>query len=171
MPKDTIQDQYLLMGFEGKIYVGPAGKTSPKDEGMMLADSIRNPKYSWKYTDTDATLRRHGGVKAFIKGMLEVVVNFELPNLKNNDGTRPADIALMLHSLKNRRAPITIIMVDEEDGEGIIGDFELFGGDKSEEDENLQAWDVEAKPSAAGRKVGWYEPPTNEGPPEEPDEP
>jgi hypothetical protein len=154
----TTQDQYLLMGFEGKIYVGPAGCTSPTESGMMLADSIRNPKYSWKYSDVDATLRRHNGVKAFIKGMLEVGINFTLPNLKNTDGTRPSDVALMLQSLKERRCPITIIMIDEEDGEGIIGDFELFGGDKSEEDENLQAWDIEAKPSAAGRKVDWYAP-------------
>lgn len=159
MPNDgTTQGQYMLMGFEGNIYVGPAGKTKPDDEGMMLADSIRNPKYGWKYTDVDGTLRRHRGVKAYIKGMLDVVVNFTLPNLKNDDGTRPEDVALMLESLKNRRKPITIIMVDEEGGEGIIGDFELFGGDKSEEDENLQAWEIESKPSAAGRKVGWYEP-------------
>jgi hypothetical protein len=47
-------------------------------------------------------------------------------------------------------------MIDETGGEGPMGDFELFGGDKSEEDENLQAWEIEAKPSAAGRKLGWY---------------
>ena len=149
-----IENQYLLMGFEGKIYVGPAGSRSP--DSMILADSIRNPKYSWKYSDVDATLRRHQGVKAFIKGMLEVAINFTLPNLKNEDGSRPPDIALMLESLKERRKPIAILMIDEEDGEGIVGDFELFGGDKSEEDENLQAWDIEAKPSAAGKKVQWY---------------
>jgi hypothetical protein len=46
-------------------------------------------------------------------------------------------------------------MLDEESGEGIIGDFELFGGDKSEEDDDLQAFEIEAKPSVAGRRVQW----------------
>jgi hypothetical protein len=74
-----------------------------------------------------------------------------------NDATViPADAALILQSLRSRHMPLTIIMLDKEDGEGIIGDFELLGGDKSEEDENVQEFEIEAKPSAAGRKVEWY---------------
>lgn len=158
---NTTEHEYLLMGFEGEIYIGPPGKSSPKDEGMILADIIRNPKYSLKYTDVDATLRRHKGTKAYIKGMLDLTINFTLPNLKKlADKSRSPDVALLLTSLRERRSPLTIIMVDEEGGEGPMGDFELFGGDKSEEDENLQEWQVEAKPSAAGRQVGWYTPTT-----------
>jgi hypothetical protein len=156
-PASALDGQYMTMGFEGKFYVGPKGCKSPTDPGVILADSVRNPKYSYKYGDVDATLRRHMGTKAYMKGMLDVGVSFTLPNLKNDDGTRPADTALILESMRERRQPLTIIMLDEEGGEGIIGDFELFGGDKSEEDENLQEWEIEAKPSAAGRKVEWYD--------------
>ena len=155
MPTSALEGQYMTMGFEGKFYVGPKGSTSPT--GMILADSVRNPKYSYKYSEVDATLRRHEGVKAYMKGLLDVSISFTLPNLKNDNGGRPADTALILESLKSRRQPIAICMLDEESGEGIIGDFELLGGDKSEEDENLQEWEVEAKPSASGRKVTWYE--------------
>ena len=154
----ALSGQKLLMGFEGKFYVGPAGCESPEDDGMVLADSIREPKYSYEYSDVDATLRRHEGVHAHMKGILDVEVSFALPNLKNDDGTRPADTALILLSLRDRHLPLTVIMIDEEGGEGIIGDFEFFGGEKTEADDDLQAWDIVARPSAAGRKVDWYEP-------------
>ncbi|MDR1493140.1 MAG: hypothetical protein LBT05_10515 [Planctomycetaceae bacterium] len=154
----------LFMGFEGKFYVGPSGKESPTASGMILADSVRNPQYTWQYTDVDATLRRHNGIKAYIKGMLDVSITFTLPNEKLASGSRSADAQLILDALRNRHTPITIIMLDVTGGEGLIGDFELFSGDKSEEDENLQEWTIEAKPSAAGRAVSWYETPS---PPQE----
>jgi hypothetical protein len=138
---------------------------------MMLADSIRNPKYSWGYSEVDATLRRHEGAKAYMKGMLEVSISFTLPNEKNTDGTRPPDTTLLLKAMRERHYPITIIMVDEANGEGPVGDFELFGGDKSEEDENLQAWEIDAKPAGAGRKVDWYTTPAEPPEPSEPPEP
>jgi len=141
-----------LMGFEGKFYVGPAGSTSPAN--MTLADTVRNPKYSYKFSDVDATLRRHMGIKAYIKGMLDVTVSFTLPIMINESS---ASHALITNALKSRRMPIAICMISDEDGEGIIGDFEVFGGDKSEEDENLQEFEVECKPSAAGRPVSWYQ--------------
>ena len=147
---------YMTMGFEGDIYVGPAGCTSHTDPQMMLAGSVRNPKYSYGYSDVDGTLRKHRGSKAYAKGMLDVIISFILPNLRHADGTRPADTALILASLRSRRMPITIIMLDIDGGEGPIGDFEIFNGDKSEEDENAQEFEIEAKPSAAGRKVDWY---------------
>ena len=46
-------------------------------------------------------------------------------------------------------------MLDEEDGEGPIGDFEILGGDKNEEEGNMQEIEVEAQPSVAGRPVRW----------------
>jgi len=144
--------QYITMGFEGAFYVGPRGGTSPDAVAMILAECIRNPKLTYSYSEVDATLRRHQGVKAYQKGLLDVTITFTLVNLK----PRTADLALMLNSMLGRRQPITIIMLDEAGGEGIIGDFELFGGDKTEEDEDVQAWEITARPSAAGRKVQWY---------------
>jgi len=151
---ETVQVQYPVMGFEGKFYVGPKGSTGPS--GMILAENVRNPKYSYKFSEVDATTRRHAGTKAYAKGMLDVEITFTLPNLKNDDGSRPADLALIFSSLHDRRMPISICMLDEEGGEGILGDFEILGGDKSEEDEDIQNIEVTAKPSVGGRKVEWY---------------
>jgi hypothetical protein len=150
------------MGFEGKMYVGPAGKTSPNDTGMVLADSIKDPQYSYQYSEVDATLRRNNGRKAYQKGILDVSISFTLPNEVTTGSNRTADSQLILNSLRNRHQPITIIMLDHDGGEGLIGDFELFSGDKSEEGENLQEWTIEAKPSVEGRPVDWYETPTSE---------
>ena len=147
---------YLTMGFEGDMYIGPAGCTSHTDPQMMLAGSIKDPKYTYGYSDVDATLRKHRGNKAYQKGILDVIISFTLPNLEHDDGTRPADVALILASLRNRRMPLTIIMLDKTGGEGPIGDFEIFGGEKSEESENPQTFEIEAKPSVAGRAVAWY---------------
>jgi hypothetical protein len=148
--------QKLLMGFEGVIYIGPAGKTAINDTSMILADSIREPKYSVEYSDVDATMRKHQGIKAHMKGILDFEITFTLPNLKNSDGTRPTDTALILSSLQARQMPLTIFMLDEASGEGIMGDFEIFGGNKTEADEDVQAWEITARPSAAGRHVTWY---------------
>jgi hypothetical protein len=149
---------YVTMGFEGDLYVGPAGCTSPTDPQMMLAGSIKDPKYSYGYSEVDATLRKHRGNKAYQKGLLDVSVSFTLLNLYDDDGKRPADVALFLAALRSRRKPLTIIMLDKEGGEGIIGDFEVLSGDKSEGSEDAQAWDIECKPSvASSRKVDWYE--------------
>jgi len=143
------------MGFEGAFYVGPAGSTSIAS--MILAENVRNPKYSYKFDEVDATTRRHKGTKAYAKGMKDVGISFTLPNLKNDDGSRPADLALILESLHNRRKPLAICMLDEDGGEGIFGDFEILGGDKSEEDEAIQEFEVEAKPSVGGRAIAWTE--------------
>ena len=139
------------MGFQGQFYVGPKGSTDPST--MILADTVRNPKYTYQYGEVDATLRRHAGTKAYMKGLLDVSISFTLPIMQ--DESSPSH-ALILASLQSRKMPIAICMLDSEGGEGIIGDFELFGGDKSEEDENLQEFEVSAKPSAAGRKVEWF---------------
>jgi hypothetical protein len=147
------------MGFQGKFYVGPKGCTSHTAVGMVLAENVRNPSYSYSFSDVDATTRRHMGTKAYAKGMLDVEITFTLPNLKNDDGTRPADLALIFASLQSRRMPLTIIMLDEDGGEGPIGDFEILGGEKSEEDEDIQNIEVTAKPSVGGRRVEWYSAP------------
>jgi len=139
MPTTTSND-YMVMGFEGQFYV----------DGV-LAESIRNPKYSYQYSDVDATLRKHKGVKAYAKGMLDISVSFTLPNIK----PRQPDAVIILAALKDRRKTVKIKMLDEEGGEGIEGDFILLGGDKSEEDENVQEWEIEAKPAAAGNPVEW----------------
>jgi hypothetical protein len=52
--------------------------------------------------------------------------------------------------------PLTIIMLDKTGGEGPIGDFEIMSGNKAEEDESAQEFEIECKPSVAGRAVGWY---------------
>jgi hypothetical protein len=149
------------MGFEGKFYVGLYDPddpcTSQDDPRMVLAESIRNPKYSYKFDEVDVTLRKHRGTKAYQKGMLDISLSFSLPNMNDLPVEQiPADAALILMSLRDRHMPLTIIMLDKEFGEGIIGEFELLGGDKSEEDANVQEFEIEAKPSAAGRKVEWY---------------
>ena len=142
-------NEYPVMGFDGKMYVGPAGSTSISE--MILAECVKDPKYSYKYDEVDATTRKHGGVKAVAKGILDISVSFTLPNVKSS----APDRALIMASLQSRRTPIAICMLDEEDGEGIFGDFELLGGDKSEEDASIQQFEVEAKPSVAGRPVKW----------------
>ena len=148
---------YQTMGFEGDLYIGPAGCTSHTDTQMILAGSIKDPKYTYGFSDVDATLRKHRGNKAYQKGILDVTISFSLPNLIHDDGTRPADTALLLEALRSRRMPLTIIMLDREGGEGPIGDFEIFGGEKSEESENAQMFEIEAKPSvASNRAVDWY---------------
>jgi hypothetical protein len=152
---------YPLIGFEGKMYIGPAGKESPTDTGMILAENIKDPSFTYGFTDIEATLRRHQGTKAYAKGELDIEITFNMPDVKDPDQARAPDTAILLESLKNRKSPITIIMLDETGGEGIIGDFELFSGDKSEENDDQQAFDVTAKPSAAGRGAWWYEPPVS----------
>ena len=134
------------MGFEGAFYVGPRGSNA-----TQLAESIRNPKLTYTYSEVDVTTRKHKGTKAYQKGLLDVTITFTLPNIK----PRTADAALIFASLMDRKQPIAIRMLDEPGGEGVFGDFELFGGDNSQEDENVQEWEITARPSSSGKPVEW----------------
>jgi hypothetical protein len=159
MPTPPFQDQHLLKGFEGKLYIADIQYqcTIHTDTHVLLAEKIREPKYSYQYANIDATMRVHKGTKAYTKGVLDISIAFTLPIVKNDNGSYPTDTALMMECLLNRNKPITIFMLDEQNGKGIWGDFELYGGEKSEADDDLQAWDVTAYPSAVGRGVDKYE--------------
>ena len=152
MSQQTITNQNPVMGFEGKIYVGPRGTTTLTN--MILLEDVKDPTYTYKFDEVEVNTRRHGGNKVYAKGMRDIGISFTLPNIKP---AGPA-VALVLQALHNRRMPIAIAMLDEENGEGPFGDFEILGGDKAEDGSSMQELSVEAKPSVAGRKVGWYTP-------------
>ena len=125
----VIDNQNPVMGFEGKIYVGPRGTTSLTN--MILLEDVKDPTYTYKFDEVEVNTRRHGGNKVYAKGLKDVGISFTLPNIKP---AGPA-VALVLQALHNRRMPIAIAMLDEEGGEGPFGDFEILGGDKAEETE------------------------------------
>ena len=142
-------DAYGTMGFEAAMYVGPRGSESPA--GMVLADSVRNVSLESTFTEVDVTLRRHKGMNAYQKGLQDMTITFTLPTIK----PRTADAALIFNAMRNRRSPIAICILDEEDGEGFIGDFELFGGTNNQEDDDIQNWEITARPAASGKPPKW----------------
>jgi hypothetical protein len=142
------------MDFEGKMYVGASGAAAPTD--LILAENIRNVKIAYNDAEVDATLRRHEGNKAYVRGVRDFSVTLDLANIKNDDGTRPADIQFFLDSLNNRRKMFTAFFLDEAGGEGPFGDFICFFGDGNDGDEEAGKWSLTLRPAAFGRKVDWY---------------
>jgi hypothetical protein len=163
---------YMTLNFEGKLYIAPYSSTSPitspyasvtenggftLNTGAILAANIRNPQIHYADTEIDATLRRHLGNKAYVRGMRDFNATLELANLKLDNGTRPPDVALLLSALNDRRKLITAFFIDEELGEGPFGDFLLFFGDGGGEDDGVNMWNITMRPAAFGRALDWHE--------------
>jgi hypothetical protein len=156
------------MEFEGKMYVGEAGATATT--GLTLVENVKNVKLSYSDAEVDATLRRHEGNKAYIRGIRDFSVTLDLANIKNDNGTRPADIQFFLSSMENRRYMFSAFFLDENGGEGPFGDFVCFFGDGNDNDEEGGKWSLTLRPAGFGRKLGWYKTPA-EPPAEPPTEP
>jgi hypothetical protein len=152
---------YWVMNFEGKLYVGDPGKENIT--GLILVQNVRNVKISYNDAEVDATLRRHEGNKAYVRGVRDFSATMDLANIKNDDGTRPADIQFFLNSFQSRRKMFSAFFLDEENGEGPCGDFICFFGDGGDGDEEADKWSMTLRPAAFGRKVEWYKTPTPEG--------
>ena len=133
----STQIMHAVMGFEGKFMVGPP------TGAMTELTEVRDPSIEITYTEVDVTTRRQRGMKAYQKGLKDVTVKFTLPIFDPPS----AAAAIVLNSLQERRSPLKIEM--ESDGIGFNGLFELFSASKSEEGDNVQAWEITAKPSAA----------------------
>jgi hypothetical protein len=145
------------MNFEGKLYIGPAEAQSPTGTGMILAENIRNVQIQYNDAEVDATLRRHEGNKAYVRGVRDFSATLDLANIKNEDGTRPADIAFLLNARDSRRFMFSAFFLDENNGEGPFGDFIAFFGNGGEGDEDADKWSLTLRPAAFGRKLDWYE--------------
>ena len=52
--------------------------------------------------------------------------------------------------------PLRLCLVDKVSGEGPIGDFEIWLGEMSINEEELEVWPVTAKPFAGSDPVEWY---------------
>ena len=158
-----IDRTYAMHGFEGDIYIAAAGTTpTPGAAGTIKLEHIREVTYTWGYGESDSQVRKHKGVKTYAKGSLDISINFTLVNMmippetQGGAFTRPPDVERVLEALRNRHDPISILMLDKDDGEGPCGDIEIFAGDKAEGDEDLQSWAITARPTVEGRGVGWY---------------
>lgn len=126
---------------------------------MILAENIRNVKIAFADAEVDATLRRHKGNKAYLRGVRDFSAALDLANIKNDDGTRPADIQFLLNSRSSRRTMFTAFFLDEENGEGPFGDFIAFFGDGGDGDDEADKWSITLRPAAFGRALDWYNTP------------
>jgi hypothetical protein len=167
MPERTSLD--FVMGFEGNIYIGPAGSTLHTATGVVLFKNIKDPKIKSSYEEVDATMRRHRGDKAYLHGMRDIEVSFTMFNIKdivetiNVDGEvtdteikRPADVQLAYDAMFTRNKAVTLFLIDKAGGEGFYGDALLFADEKKEESGEVQQWEVKAKPSAHGTGFHTY---------------
>ena len=148
---------YWIMNFEGKLYVGASGAAAPT--ALILVENVRNVKLSYSDAEVDATLRRHEGNKAYVRGVRDFSATMDLANIKNDDGTRPEDIQFFLDRFHDRRLMFSAFFLDEEGGEGPFGDFICFFGDGGDGDEDLDKWSLTLRPAGFGRKVDWYKTP------------
>lgn len=151
-----------MLGFEGRVYVGAAG-SGDSPAALTEAVNIRNVKYGWSFGEVDATLKKHRDKKAYLKGMADCVITFDLANVEDENGAKEADVALILEAARNRNAPIRVIMVDKESGEGPMGDFEVWAGEVSMNEEELQVFPCTLKPYAGANPVEWYPPSASSG--------
>ncbi|MDR1478141.1 MAG: hypothetical protein LBJ00_04290 [Planctomycetaceae bacterium] len=151
-------DKRWWMGFEGKMYIALGlGITDTKN--MTEFEHVKDPKIGIAFDDVEVTLRIHKGVKAYEKGLVDYPISFSCPNVKdvtilNNitSYSEPEDIGIIKTALFARHQPISIMMVDP-DGDGFVGDYYVFTGDKTEEAADAQQFECEAKPSGVGKGV------------------
>jgi hypothetical protein len=159
----TTRDDWT-MGFEGKLYVGEPGSIYISE--MILCKNIKDVKITpAEFEEIDATLRRHGGNKAYLKGVKDIKISFTLANMITQTTTseegvitdesedHPEDVKKILEALYSRKKAVTFLAIPKVNGKGLRGDFLVFGKEKTEGEDEAQVWECEAKPAAFGSNI------------------
>lgn len=149
-----------FMAFEGQIYFGEAGSGSVDKSTMTLGENIQELKLPapGSYGEVEHTLKKHQGAKAYLKGLLDWVLNFSISKeyAEGTDGERTyaADVQLVLDAARSR-TPIRILLEDYDGGEGPVGDFLIFASEYEGSGEAAQVISCTAKPYAGAGAVKW----------------
>lgn len=125
------------MGFDGYAYCGAAGATASNE-----MKHVQNLKIGITFGEVDATIQGTHGIKAYAKGLKDVVLGFDLVVFDTPD---EAD-TVILNAIANR-TPISLHFIEKESGTGPKGTFYIFGGERSMSGESLQTLPCTAKPA------------------------
>ena len=154
-----------LMAFEGKMEVGSTIGTAG-DSSLIVAENVSEIKVNiGSFSEVEHTLKKHGGVKAYLKGLREDQLTFTLSmEYTTNNGARTlaSDVQIIMAALRSR-TPIRIRLSDYDGGEGPVGDWLLWGGEASLDGDEAQQIQVTAKPYAGSDAIKWHVNGTIEG--------
>lgn len=148
-----------MMAFEGEIFFGTAGSDTIDSSQMTQGENVSELKLPapGSYSEVEHTLKKHGGAKAYIKGLLDWVINFSISKeYTETNGTRTfaPDVQLVLDAAKSRK-PLRILLADYENGEGPVGDFLVFASEYDGSGDAAQIISCTAKPYAGAGAVQW----------------
>ena len=139
----------MLVGHFCKLLGGPAG-TQPTKE-LELASEV---ELSSEKSQIDATTRRNKKSKSYLSGLMDHTLSFTYKYEKEDEGFQ------LLKNAYYNGTPVALFAADDA-GNGVDGDWEIFGLNRSEGDEDTVQYAVTAKPAFLpgenGREPAWVD--------------
>ena len=113
--------EVIPLGMDAKLYVGPAGEIAATEVKNAKDVSLGMESDMW-----DATTRGNKGVKAEVPTLMTVSVEWDMlwkPDDPNFQRIRNAFL---------NKAPVSLLVLDREDGEGPDADFSIATFNRNE---------------------------------------
>lgn len=128
-----------LHGWQGILYYGTAGA-----EATNEAPSCRNVTPDRSFTEGETTTKGDGGNKTYSPGLHDCSIEIEM--IVPAEGDDAPDYEAIL-AAANGRSKIALLVLTEEDGHGIGGDFHIFTVGAPQEIEGVQFATFKALPA------------------------
>lgn len=138
------------LGWKGKMYVGTAGTVPTPPTGLV--DKIGDATLDLSDSEVEATTRASNGYEEFLAGMRGVKIEIDIPTDKDDT------MYVTLRTAYLAKTPISLLMLDEADGEGPDGDVQVFAFGRDEQKNGQVVNKVVFRPTPSTRPFDYHIP-------------
>lgn len=146
--------------WESELYIAPGGSGRNSLAGAVRAENIKELKVTpATFSELENTLKKHQGDKAYVKGQRDVQVTFTL-SCEYSPGTGDSreyapDVQMILDAIAERNHPLCLFSITPY-GHGFVGDFLVFGGEVTQDGDEIMNIPCTCKPYAGAPPVERY---------------
>jgi hypothetical protein len=137
----------IKLGMDAKAYYGEAGTTATTE-----LTNIKDLTLNLETGEADVTTRGNQGWRATIATLKDGSVEFEMIWDSGDAGFTAIKTAYFTNT------PISLAILDGENGEGLDADFSITNFSRNEPLEEALSVSVTAKPTYSTRAPAWVEP-------------
>jgi hypothetical protein len=137
----------IKLGMDAKAYYGEAGATATTE-----LTNIKDLTLNLETGEADVTTRGNQGWRATIATLKDGSVEFEMIWDSGDAGFTAIKTAYFTNT------PISLAILDGENGEGLDADFSITNFSRNEPLEEALSVSVTAKPTYSTRAPAWVEP-------------
>ena len=136
----------IRLGMEAKLYHGPAGTTAATE-----MPNVKDVTLNLEKGEADVTTRGNQGWRATVGTLKDGSIEFVMIWDSSDSGFAAIKTAYFTN------APLALLVLDAEDGEGLDADFSVTNFSRNEPLEEAITVDVTVKPTYSTRAPTWVE--------------